>query len=231
MNEAPAINQNSHSGAPTARSLTAGLISPVAALADELSRQTQDNGHNALPSGEWNANRSSLDSFTAPFTPQASELGSSFATTAVKPMPPASVVDLVGLSIDRMQDHGNSRVELQLSLEGGGSVSIELQFRDGAVHAAFNTDSAELREALQQGWSQLANRSETLGMPLAAPVFKSPATAFANAGQQDFRDHHGEPQSKQEPPPASYGTPHQSKRISTAINPARRTNSGLNLWA
>jgi hypothetical protein len=146
-------------------------------------------------------------------------------------MTAAAIVNEVGLGVERIQQQGANRVDLNLTLEGGGHVSVELQMRDGAVHASFSTTSPELRDALQQSWSQLASRSENLGVSLAAPVFKTPPAATANAGQQEFRGHREAPQQDQAPAQPRY-TPSQPTKRSTGSTLSTRTaSSGLSAWA
>jgi hypothetical protein len=125
-------------------------------------------------------------------------------------------------------------VDLQVALEDGGHVSVQLQFRDGAVHASFQTSSPEMRDALQQGWSQMAARSES-SIPLGDAVFKSPSSMLgSNSGQQQFREHRQSQSQSQEPAMMdSSATPfNQPKRGGTrAPSLSQSTSSGLSLWA
>ena len=147
-------------------------------------------------------------------------------------MSTAAVIGEVGRGLERIQQHGDNRVDLRLSLEGGGEVTIQLQMRDGAVHASFQTSSSELREALQQGWSQFTARGEASGLQLAPPVFKSPETGSFTTGHQNFRERHQEPPQEQPQHPSTfYPAPNQSKRPGQTNIPVRRSSSGLNAWA
>lgn len=145
----------------------------------------------------------------------------------------SAVLDEVNHNLARIQPHGNSRVDLQVALEDGGHVSIQLQFRDGAVHASFQTSSPEMREALQQGWSQMAARSDS-SIPLGDAVFKSPSSMLgSNSGQQQFREQRQSQSQFQEPSMMdSSATPfNQPKRGSRAPGLSQSTTSGLSLWA
>jgi hypothetical protein len=148
-----------------------------------------------------------------------------------KPMAPAAVLAEVGLHLDRIQQRGDNRVDLQLSLEGGGEVNIELQMRNGAVHTSIVTGSPELREALQQGWSQLALRSENLGTSLADPVFKAPPATSPNAGQQDFRERRHEPQPESHPSAVYSAVTPVVKHAGQLRVVPRHPGAGLNVWA
>ena len=233
MHEASAMNPNSRPSVPDARSGAAGLTTPFMTRGEEFSGQTQSNPQDRMPAGATETNRSNPESFSLPasLTQPVTTNGIVSLTTALKPTAPAAVVDEVGLGLERMQQQGHSRVELRLALEGGGEVSIELQVRDGAVQASFITGSAELRDALQQSWSQLASRSEHFGMSLAAPIFKEPATASANGGHQNFRERGHEPQQEQNPSPDLCAAAHQPKRPGPSTVPRRTSTSGLSAWA
>ena len=152
------------------------------------------------------------------------------AMPAFKPVSPAAVVAEVGLGLERLQQVGDGRLDLRLSLEGGGHVRINLHLRDGTVHAAFHTDSVELREALQHGWSQLVTRSEGLGMVLAEPAFKSPVLTSANPDQQESRDRRHEPQPEPVNPP-SYPFNRPARRADDRSVAASAATNGLNVWA
>jgi flagellar hook-length control protein FliK len=188
------------------------------------------------PADRSAANRSGSEpsfSVSSPSLPsQTVRSEASHKTVEAAPMSSAAIVQELGHGLDRIQQHGSHRVDLRLSLEGGGEVSIALQMRDGAVHASFQTASPELREALQQGWAQMANR-ENQAIPLADPVFKGPSTTPNNAGQQqDPRERREGPPAEQRPaPPVFPATSHPIHRAVQPPAPARSTSSGLNAWA
>lgn len=156
------------------------------------------------------------------------------------PVTPAAVVHEVNQGLERIQQSGHDRMDLRLTLEGGGEVSIALQVRDGAVHAAFQTNSPEMREALQKNWAQMAARSENLSIPLAEPTFKSSNNNSGNFfQQQDPRDRQeasqgqGQWQGQGNPRTAfqDNAAAQSAKRVAPAATPVRRASSGLNLYA
>jgi hypothetical protein len=235
MNDAPAANQKPSPGVPAPRSAAAGLAAASAGLGEEQPGRSQKDAPDLNAAGKEEGNRGTPESaavtFSAPHLRPVTANGADLATSAAKPMTSAAVLDEVGLGLERLQQHGNNRMDLRLSLQDGGQVSIELQVRDGAVHASFLTGSAELQNALQQGWSQLVNRSESLGLSLAEPVFKTPTAASANAGQQDFRERRHEPPQEQNSSSSPYAASQQLKRTGRPNLPARPATSGLNAWA
>ncbi len=238
MIEVPAMNQIANPDQPATRPVRLGASVAEGSIDEQWPERVPSDAQQALATRRQETIRGSSEPFslTTPMisTPFARPLevhGTSVAAEAPKPMAPAAVIDHVGLGLESIRQHGHDRVDLRLSLEGGGEVSIELQMRDGAVHASFLTGSKELREALQHGWSQLASRSESAGMPLAEPVFKAPATASTNAGQQEFRERRQEPPPQEQAAQAFYPTPQQPKRPGQPVIPGRPSTTGLNLWA
>jgi len=234
--ETPAFIPALRPGVPVAPSSAPALTALVSAPAAEQPAPLPSDVQGLEPA-TWNAKRGADESFSlgspansAPFAGPTVASGANLDAASSRPMTPAAVVEEVGLGLERIQQHGNGRMDLHLSLEGGQSVSIELQVRDGAVHASFLTGSAELREALEKGWSQLAGRSESIGLPLVAPIFKAPPASSMNAGQQDFRERHNEPQ--QERPAVHAPFPDSPAPKRHAFNsPRTSTTTGLNTWA
>jgi len=85
--------------------------------------------------------------------------------------------------------------------KAAGEVSIQLQVRDGAVHASFQTSSSELREALQQGWSQLSGSQRATRPATGASRLQEPETGSFTAGHQNFGERRQEPPQEQSQTP------------------------------
>jgi hypothetical protein len=236
MNETSATNSNSPSSAPVGRPTGAVLNAPVAGIEDKLPGRGKSPSQDSTAIGNNDANRGGTATLSVATTGLPASLGHSTSAngadpSTLKPMTPAAIVGEVGLGLERIQQSGNDRVDLRLSLEGGGQVSIELQMRDGAVHTSIVTGSPELRAALQQDWSQLSNRSESLGMTLASPVFKTPPTTATTTGQQDFRERRDTPRQEQNSAPIPFNPSHQPKRPGPFTATTLQASSGLNAWA
>lgn len=182
--------------------------------------------------------RSGADGFSVTTSAHTTKSEAIAKPTENVPMTPTAVVKELTNGVERIQQSGHDRMDLRLTLEGGGEVSIALQVRDGAVHASFQTNSPEMREALQKGWSQMAARTESLSIPLAEPVFKSSTNTSGNSfQQQDPRERRQEPSQEQgHHQRAAFfqnGTTQPSKRgaVASMAAPVRRASSGLNLYA
>ena len=236
MSETSSIQPTSHPDASVSRSVSSGMVAGTATSEEKSLGQSKMDAQDLAPADRSAANRPGSEpsfSISSPALPSPTVRSeASHKTVESAPMSTAAIVQELGHGLDRIQQHGSHRVDLRLSLEGGGEVSIALQMRDGAVHASFQTASPELREALQQGWAQMANR-ENQPIPLADPVFKSPSTTPNNAGQQDPRERREEQPAgdQRQAPPVFPATPHQTHRAVQPPAPARTATSGLNAWA
>ena len=73
-------------------------------------------------------------------------------------------------------------VNLQFSV-GNADLNVRVEMRDGALHATFRTDSADLRDALAHEWQSVNSSQVERPFRLADPVF-APANpaALASAG-------------------------------------------------
>jgi len=238
MNEVPNTTANSAPTKPGAGLSAPASKTPVLGGSDDRAAANDHNsGQGSASNGDSNRGNAETFSFiTAGSTislkePTAAPSVGGAELNVSQPMSAAAIVHEVGLGVERLQQHGSDRVDLNLSLEGGGQVSIQLQMRDGTVHASFSTGSPELRDALQQGWSQMASRSENLGVSLATPVFKAPPAATPNAGQQEYRGHREAPQQDQAPAQPRFAPSQQPKRPNGSTLSTRTASNGLSAWA
>ena len=74
----------------------------------------------------------------------------------------------------RMTSDGRNNVELQVNLKDGTAVSIKLQMVGGQIQPTFKTDSSELRQAIEQNWSEFSSKTASGNSLIANPVFESP---------------------------------------------------------
>lgn len=75
---------------------------------------------------------------------------------------------------ERLRVTGGERVEVQIKLDAGQTLTVRLQLVHGEVKPIFLTDSHELRQAIEQNWSQFSDRGADRNVRLTTPVFESP---------------------------------------------------------
>jgi hypothetical protein len=166
---------------------------------------------------------------TAPLVANSTANPSPSGATAPAPLP-ASVLTSLNAVLEQIQQHGDSRVDLRLPLEGGTHVDIQLRLQDGAVHASLITGSPELREALRQQWSQLASSANSTGLRLAEPAFESPSQNGSGLAQQQS---HGQRQggARDDSTPNPQAPAPSSKNAPRPTNPIQPTQTALTTWA
>ncbi len=236
-------------GATNARISPAQGASPEASAAEEQNSSplpattagsmahgfefSQNGGNNGPADGPAMAGPQAIDAATfvstAPVIPNPTATPSPTEATAAAPLP-ASVLTGLNGGLEQIQQHGDSRVDLRLPLEGGTHVDIQLRFQDGAVHASLITGSPELRDALRQQWSQLASTSNSLGLRLAEPAFQSPSENGSGlAQQQSHGQRQGAPRDDSAPNPQ---LPRPAfKSVPRPTNPLQPTQTALTTWA
>ena len=112
----------------------------------------------------------------------ASTATSSFIAPAAPAEPPAAIVRTQVETIvhrtmeaaERLRITGGERVEVQIKLDAGQELTVRLQLTHGEVRPIFLTESRELRQALEQNWSQFADRATDRTVRVTTPVFESP---------------------------------------------------------
>jgi len=157
---------------------------------------------------------------------------------------PAKVTHLFNAitdTIERLQTDGHTNVEMKVKLPDGQQLTVRLQLHAGEVRAVFRTDSAEWREAITRGWSDIAGNSGERGVRLTDPAFESPGThaGFDNLNQQP-RDRHDDAESTANDVPFVPGSKKNPKSQvsptspSESLSPSRPTKlgaAGLVAWA
>ena len=106
-----------------------------------------------------------------------------------------AVVKQVLDSAARMSSDGQRNVELQVKLTDGTQIAIKLQLVDGRIQPTFKTDSLELRQAIEQNWSQFSSGSTARTGQITPPIFETPN---AHSGMNDFSQQQGGRQQPQE---------------------------------
>jgi hypothetical protein len=170
-------------------------------------------------------------------TPPTSGKSLPGAAPAMETHQAASVVKQVMDTAADMRSDGRSNVELQMKLADGTGVAIKLQWRNGQVMTTFKTESSELRQAIEQNWTQFSSQSTERGVSVATPVFESPgAQAGANnlSQQQERQRNPGQTADggAQEFP----GRARQSSQVTRMgatpdTQPAAQISAGLEIYA
>lgn len=125
------------------------------------------------------ANKSSAPSVTA--LPQALPAGGmqSGTTTAGAEISAASsvhaprLVQEIRAIADRISTIDRNTVEVRFDFNESDRLSVRVEYRDGAVHTTFRTDSESLREVIAREWQVQAASAEPRAYRVAEPVFSN----------------------------------------------------------
>jgi len=124
--------------------------------------------------------------------------------------------------LEQMRSSGKSMLRFTLELAGGKSLKIQLHLSGGQVNVRFQTESKEMRRALENGWKQLSGKAAQRGIRLSNPFVDSKSRSKS----PKFSD--GESLSDQDS--IGFGLPQAQTFIPQ--NPYRWSNSSnANLWA
>lgn len=75
---------------------------------------------------------------------------------------------------ERIRTTGGQHVEVQIKLDAGQELTVRLQITHGEVRPVFVTESHQLRQALEQNWSQFSERAADRSLRVTTPIFESP---------------------------------------------------------
>ncbi len=142
---------------------------------------------------------------------------------------------------ESIRPNGSNQLEMRVRLDGGDhDVTVRLQVADDRMQVTFQTNSPELRKALEHGWQQFsADAAQNSTLATSEPHFE---TARANAapqsgqadapsfssGQQNSRRQETAPQSADDLAPLASSRPTRPATTSFPGQPAVRRWSG---WA
>ncbi len=102
---------------------------------------------------------------------------------------PAALRTELHSALERIHSHGDSVVQVKVNLQGAGEVAIQLSLRGGGLQATVQTNSPELREALQQHWSQLQSNSDPASPRLADLKFTATPEGASDFNRQNSSRH------------------------------------------
>ncbi len=180
----------------------------------------------------------SLATSAAPDAPATAPL----ATTAN----PALTMDHVQTLLQTVLDagvktgaNGSSQMEMHVRLDGGtNDVTVQLQMTDNRMHVTFQTDSPELRQALERGWSDFTAHAAVQSSPVAvaSPNFVPPAASRAQttadfSGGQQNAPRQDAPPTPEDALPSSGSVWHGSRFVtSPGSEPAGVSDRSTSRW-
>lgn len=94
-------------------------------------------------------------------------------TAAQKVADTTPVFQAIHEASEKLKITGSNRMEIEVKLGTDEAVKVRLEMRDGQLHTTFQTNSTELREKLQQGWTDFSLQSLDRGMKVANANFES----------------------------------------------------------
>jgi hypothetical protein len=100
----------------------------------------------------------------------------------------AQVIQHIERAVERMRSQGGERVEMRVPLQDGGEVVVKLRIEHGEVKAIFHSVTEGLQQALETGWSQLAQTSTDRSGKIAPAVFESSSMQSGTGGFQQSSD-------------------------------------------
>jgi len=154
---------------------------------DDYQQSPDEHPHDATPHSESNQSPllSSFPDATSPLPTPKENLAS--ITPALD-----TVVQRTLEATERLRASGNEQLEVKVRLDSGHEVTVSLHLSQGEIKPTFLTDSAELRHALENHWSQFSDQNPDRSVRITTPVFASTQTESGqnNLGQKqrDPRD-------------------------------------------
>ena len=109
----------------------------------------------------------------------------------------APLIGRVWEAAEALPSSQRGSVDLNVSLRDNENVKIRVEMRAGEIHATIQTDSPELRDALQKSWPDFVAQSNERGLRLGEANF-SPTQQDAAGGQQSGADARREQQAQTE---------------------------------
>jgi hypothetical protein len=95
------------------------------------------------------------------------------------------LVEKIRQIADRISTAEHNSVEVHFDFGARDHLSVRVEYREGTVHATFQTDSSQVREAISREWqAQTATASEQRPYRLAEPVFSSTPSDRQNSSPQ-----------------------------------------------
>ncbi len=216
---------------PAASVLAAELPTNLAATTGDF--KDSDPGANAFDGQRLFAE--TMVPAQSPNSAQAIQTPENFSSALEKTQHMQTVIHHVIDTASRMRSDGRANVEVQVPLRDGRNLTIQLRWNNGELTPTFKTDSAELREAIQQSWSQFTSSTGERGMKIATPVFESPRSGLGDLNQRQNREqqhqqpHNGHPEGFQLP--AQLKPTARSAPQPIVSRTASRPTEGLALYA
>ena len=133
---------------------------------------------------------------------------------------------------ESVRPNGQDQMEMRVSLGGGTEdVTVRMQVVNDRMQVTFQTNSPEMRKALEHGWEQFSTAAvHTSTLALSAPRFEPTPTSVVTQGretdaqgfsfdQQNSRRQESSPQSFEDGGPAT-GSSRSERSTTAATSPA-----------
>ncbi|MGB8170736.1 MAG: hypothetical protein WCF18_24745 [Chthoniobacteraceae bacterium] len=134
----------------------------------------------------------------------------------------AQLIQSIERAVERMRGHGGQHLEMRLPMRDGQEVVVKLRIEQGEVKATFQTTSDDLRQALETGWSQVAQSSSERAEKVATTVVESSSSENGTGNFQQSSDQRD--RARHEPLPDSpFSTPPAQAQTKTPSAPRRPT--------
>jgi hypothetical protein len=102
-------------------------------------------------------------------------------TTAAFSAQAPKLVEEIRQIADRISAVDHNTVEVRFDFGDRDHLSVRVEYRDGAVHTTFRTDSSQLRDAISHEWQAQSATNEQRPYRLSEPVFSQ-----TTSDRQDF---------------------------------------------
>lgn len=115
--------------------------------------------------------QASMSSSSATFVAPAAVARPSEATSAPAPAAAVRLVERVAEVAENLSANPSEPMSLSIQLDDTHRVDVRVTMRDGQVHAAFRSDSPEVRAALSSAWEGFVRSRDGAEQRWAEPVF------------------------------------------------------------
>ncbi len=116
------------------------------------------------------------------------ESGHVEADLKTAPSDAARIIAHIERAVERLHTQEGQRIEMRLPLREGEEIIVKLRLEQGEVKATFRTESAGLKQALEQGWSQFTQNTSERNLRVGPVSFESSSPESGRGGFQQSPD-------------------------------------------
>lgn len=140
----------------------------------------------------------------------------------------SSVFKTLAPEMEKLQQSGQSQVQLELPVGDNESVKIRLSLRAGEIRSTFITESPELRDALQKAWPDFTATHRAQGIRFGESQFQDSFARNQDAASDQGRQRQAQVFGEETP---SQFQPKPSARHLSTSQTDRTSSNRVNLWA